>query len=82
MPGVKIADGVIIATNSLVIKDIKPYSIVGGNPAQFIKYRFKEKQIEKLKQIAWWNWDEDKINENMDFLLSGSIDKFIEKHMK
>lgn len=82
MSGVKIADGVIIAANSHVIKDVEPYSIVGGNPAQFIKYRFKAEQIEKLKQIAWWNWDDKKINDNMDLLLSGNIDKFIEKHIK
>jgi len=82
MSGVKIADGVIIAANSHVVKDIEPYSVVGGNPAQFIKYRFRAEQIEKLKQIAWWNWDDKKINDNMDLLLSDNIDKFIEKHVK
>jgi len=36
MAGVRIGDGAIIATNSTVIKNVEPYSIVGGNPAQEI----------------------------------------------
>lgn len=37
MPGIKIGDGAIIASNSTVAKDVDPYSIVGGNPAKEIK---------------------------------------------
>lgn len=40
MRGVKIGDGAIIAANSVVTKDVEPYSIVGGSPAKFIKNRF------------------------------------------
>ena len=40
MSGVKIGRGAIIAAGSIVTKDIEPYSIVGGNPARFIKFRF------------------------------------------
>ncbi|WP_285848788.1 CatB-related O-acetyltransferase [Paenibacillus sp. MER TA 81-3] len=35
MPGVRIGDGSVIATNSVVTKDVAPYTIVGGNPASF-----------------------------------------------
>ena len=38
MPGVKIGDGVIIATNSHVVKDVPAYCIVGGNPAKVIRF--------------------------------------------
>lgn len=37
MPNVRIGDGAIIAANSVVTKDVPPYSIVGGNPAKVIK---------------------------------------------
>ena len=80
MSGVKIADGVVIAANSHIVKDIEPYTIVGGNPAKFIKYRFNKEQIEKLNEIKWWNWKDNKINENMALLLSENIDEFINKH--
>lgn len=74
MSGVKIEDGEIIAANSHIIKDIKLYSIVGDNPGKFIKYRFKKNQIEKLLKIKWWDWDDKKVNNNLDLILSYEID--------
>ena len=47
MPGVTIGDGAIIATKSVVTKDVEPYSIVGGNPAVLIKKRFDDTTIKK-----------------------------------
>ena len=68
MSGVTIGDGAIIARISHVVKNIEPYSIVGGNPAKFIKYRFTQKQIQKLLEIKWWDWDDAKINSNLHLL--------------
>lgn len=70
MPGVKIGDGAIIGTNSVVTKNVEPYSIVGGNPAKEIKKRFSKEQIENLLQIKWWNWKIEKITENIQNLTS------------
>lgn len=39
LSGVKIRKGSIIAANSVVNKDVAPYTIVGGSPAKFIKKR-------------------------------------------
>lgn len=78
MGGVTIGNGAVVGANSLVTKDIPPYAIVGGNPAKIIKYRFKEDIIEKLNEIKWWNWNEKKIRENMDFIL-GDVNIFVEK---
>ncbi|ALP34924.1 chloramphenicol acetyltransferase [Paenibacillus sp. IHB B 3084] len=70
MPGVHIGDGAIIASNAVVTKDVLPYSIVGGNPAQLIRYRFDEETIELLKTLEWWNWDIQKITECIPVLTS------------
>ena len=70
MPGVKIGDGAIIGTNSVVTKNVEPYSIVGGNPAKEIKKRFSKEQIEKLLDMKWWNWEIEKITENIQNLTS------------
>ena len=80
MSGVRIGDGAVIACNSHVVKDVEPYSIVGGNPAKFIKYRFTQTQIEWLLKIQWWKWSPEKINENVYLLCNDRIDEFIDKH--
>jgi acetyltransferase-like isoleucine patch superfamily enzyme len=82
MSGVSIGNGAIIANNSHVVKDVKPYSIVGGNPAKHISYRFSPEQIEKLLEIKWWEWDDAKINDNTNLLCNENIDIFINLHYK
>ncbi|MHC5101519.1 MAG: CatB-related O-acetyltransferase [Planctomycetota bacterium] len=77
MPGVKIGDGVIIAANSTVTKDVEAYAIVGGNPANEIKKRFAESQINKLLEIKWWDWDIEMITKNVQNLTTENIDDFI-----
>lgn len=73
MSGVTIGDGAVIANNSHVVKNVEPYSLVGGNPAKLIKYRFTEEQIKNLLIIKWWNWDDIKINENTELLCNIDI---------
>ena len=75
MPGVTIADGAIIATKSVVTKDVAPYAIVGGNPAKEIKKRFSEADIKKLLELQWWDWSIEKITENVQNLTDNKIDK-------
>ena len=65
MDGVNIGDGAIIAAGSVVTKDVPAYAIVGGAPAKLIKYRFDEKMINKLLDMKWWNWPDDKITKNI-----------------
>ena len=64
LQGVTIGDGAIVGANSLVTKDIPPYTIVVGCPAHFIRNRFCEDDIDLLNKIKWWNWDIEKIREN------------------
>lgn len=78
MSGIEIGDGAVIGTNSLVTKDVKPYSIVGGNPAKLIKYRFSEEQIDSLLEIKWWDKSEEEINNIIPYLLQDDINLFID----
>ncbi len=77
MPGVRIGSGSIIAANSTVVKNVEPYSIVGGNPAKIIRTRFTEKQITKLLDISWWDWDIEKITRNVKALTSCDLNNLI-----
>jgi hypothetical protein len=52
-----IGRGSVIAAGSVVTKDVPPYSIVGGNPARHIRYRFPERLIDQLQASEWWCFD-------------------------
>ena len=75
--GVTVGDGAIIARGSIVTKDVPPYAMVAGNPAIVKKYRFSEEQIQKLLEIQWWNWSDEKIKKNANLLTSDNIETFI-----
>lgn len=74
MAGVTIGDGAIIAANATVVKNVEPYTIVGGNPAKIIRKRFSEKHIKLLLEIQWWNWSIEKITENVQLLTSTTVE--------
>ncbi|MFS7304881.1 Vat family streptogramin A O-acetyltransferase [Rahnella inusitata] len=77
MPGVKIGNGAIISSRSVVTGDVPAYAIVGGNPAKVIRYRFDAETIAKLEDIAWWNWPVEKISRNLSLIVSGDIDALV-----
>lgn len=78
MPGITIGNGAIIATNSTVTKDVEPYTIVGGNPAKEIKKRFSDEEIANLLKIAWWDWELEKITQNVKVLTGHDVQKLME----
>lgn len=75
MPGVKIGDGVIIAAYSVVTRDVEPYSVVGGNPAQFIKKRFNDELIAMLLELKWWDYKEEELLEILPLLCNPNLDE-------
>jgi virginiamycin A acetyltransferase len=77
MPGVKIGDGAIVAAKSVVVGDVAPYTIVGGNPAKSIRQRFDDRTIAALMEIAWWNWEIEKITRNLDRIVAADLEALI-----
>jgi virginiamycin A acetyltransferase len=74
MPGVTVGDGAIVAAKSVVVSDVPPYAIVGGNPARLIRQRFGNDLVEALLAIAWWDWDIGKITRNLDKIVAADIE--------
>lgn len=74
MPGVKVGDGAIIAAYSVVAKDVEPYTVVGGNPIQFIKKRFDDEELTKLLlKLCWWNFEPDELSDFMPILCNSNL---------
>ncbi|MFK8182924.1 MAG: Vat family streptogramin A O-acetyltransferase [Phormidesmis sp.] len=74
MPGVTIGNGAMVAAKAVVVKDVEPYTIVGGNPATEIRQRFEDEVVRSLLDIAWWNWDIEKITRNLDKITAADIE--------
>lgn len=74
MPGVKIGNGAIISSRSVVTSDVPAYSIVGGNPARVIRQRFTDETISRLEKLAWWDWPVEKITQNLPAIISADLE--------
>ena len=73
MPGVRIGDGAIVSARSVVVQDVPPYTVVGGNPARPIKQRFAADVVQALQTLAWWDWPIDKITRHLHTIVSGDV---------
>lgn len=80
LSGIKIGNGAVIAARAVVVRDVEPYTIVGGNPSRVLKKRFSNKITKELQRIQWWDWSEKKIRENIPLLCSVNIKEFIKLH--
>ena len=66
LPDVKIGNGAVVGAGSIVTKDIPPYAIAAGNPAQIIKFRFTQKTQKELEKLRWWEWPLEEMRKNSE----------------
>ena len=74
MPGVHIGDGAIIGANSVVAKDIPPYTIAVGNPCRVVKKRFDDELTDLLLKFKWWDKSVEEIDVLIPLLSSSDLD--------
>jgi acetyltransferase-like isoleucine patch superfamily enzyme len=79
---VTIGHGAVIGAGAYVRKDVPPYAIVVGNPAEVVKYRHSPEQIAKLLDIRWWDWEISQVQEAVDDLTNDDVNVFIDKYWK
>ena len=75
MPGVKIGNGAIVSSRSVVTADVPAYCVVGGNPARTIKSRFPPDVVSELEAIAWWDWPAGRITTHLEAIVSADLER-------
>ena len=75
LPGVKIGDGAIVASRSVVTHDVPPYAVVSGNPAHPRKRRLDDELIELLLAVRWWDLPPEELIEVLPLLCSSDLDQ-------
>jgi virginiamycin A acetyltransferase len=73
LPGVCIGDGAIVAAHAVVSRDVPPYGVVAGNPAELVRRRFPPQTVKRLLRIAWWDWPVAKVTKNIDAITGADI---------
>lgn len=68
LSGVKIGQGAVVAAGAVVVKNVEPYTIVGGIPAKILKYRFNPEIIEVMKKIDYSQLSEELIKNHIEEL--------------
>lgn len=81
LSGIEIGNGAIIGAGSVVRNKVAAYSVVAGNPAEFLFYRFNKEIIDKIENIAWWNWPEEKVIAMAPILMSEKASEFINTNL-
>lgn len=74
--GVTIGDGAVVAANSVVTKDVEPYSVVAGSPARVVKHRFAPDIVDRVLAVRWWELPDDVVATRLAPLL-GSPAEFL-----
>jgi len=73
LPGARIGAGAIVAAGAVVTGEVPPYAIVAGNPARVVRMRFGPAEVERLMEIAWWDWPAEAIRAALPALEAGDV---------
>ena len=79
-PEVEIGHGAGVASGAIVTKDVSPYSIVAGVPAKPVRQRVSLELIDRLIELAWWDWSHSKLKDSLHDFRNLSVEEFLEKY--
>jgi carbonic anhydrase/acetyltransferase-like protein (isoleucine patch superfamily) len=79
-PEVTIGHGAVVASGSIVTKDVAPYTIVAGTPAKVLRPRQPPGIADRLIALAWGDWSHARLRETLDDFRTLTAEAFLEKY--
>lgn len=79
LSGVTIGDGAVVGARAVVSRDVKPYAVVAGNPAMFVRKRFDDHSVARLVELKWWDFDDATIEKLLPLMLNENIGAFLDE---
>ncbi len=80
LPGIAIGNGAVVAAGAVVTKNVEPYAIVAGVPARRIKWRFPKLIRARIIELAWWDWNPERLASALADMQQLSPAQFLEKY--
>ena len=58
----------MLGAGAVVTADVPPFGIAAGTPARVHRLRFEPEVIDRLLDLAWWDWPMPLIERNAPFM--------------
>ncbi len=77
LSGSTIGHGAVVGAEAVVAGNVRPYSIVVGNPAREIRRRFSDEIVDALLILRWWDWPIERIKAFVPLMCSSDVEHFL-----
>jgi len=74
LPGARLGSGVIVGAGAVVSGHVPPYAVVAGNPGRVVRMRFDAATVDRLLELAWWEWPIDAIQQAEAAICGADLD--------
>jgi len=78
LPGVTVGNGAVVGAGAVVARDVPPYTVVAGVPAEPIRRRFPVDVAERIEASEWWHWDHKTLADRLEAFRD--LETFLEQY--